>query len=104
MKELAAEAIVSVETDQPEVVRACLDAGAGALNMTLPGDEDDMLALAAENDAAVVMRLGITVNVREIADVPPDADPMLVPLDRLRTWSARPAPSACKVVVEPDGP
>ena len=34
VKELAAEAIVSVETYEPEVVRACLDAGARVLNMT----------------------------------------------------------------------
>lgn len=81
VKELAAEAVVSVETYEPEVVRACLEAGARVLNMTGRQHEDEMLALAAEYDAAVVMCFGVTPNVREIADVPPDADPMPVLLD-----------------------
>ena len=63
------------------MVRACLDAGARILNMTGRQHEDDMLALAAEYDAAVVMCFGETANVREVADVPPDADPMPVLLD-----------------------
>jgi dihydropteroate synthase len=78
---LAEEAIVSVETYEPTVVRACLEAGARILNMTGREHEDDMLALAAEYDAAVVMCFGETANVREIADVPPDADPVPVLLD-----------------------
>ena len=81
VKGLAAEAVVSVETYEPEVVRACLDAGARILNMTGREHEDDMLALAAEYDAAVVLCFGETANVREISDVPPDADPLPVLLD-----------------------
>ena len=102
VKELAAEAIVSVETYEPEVVRACLDAGARVLNMTGRQHEDDMLALAAEYDAAVVMCFGTTANVREIADVPPDADPMPVLLDHFgpRLEHAR-SLGVHKVVVDP---
>ena len=81
VKGLAEEAVVSVETYEPEVVRACLDAGARILNMTGREHEDAMLTLAAEYDAAVVMCFGETANVREASDVPPDADPMPVLLD-----------------------
>ena len=75
VKGLAAEAVVSVETYEPAVVRACLDAGARILNMTGREHEDEMLALAAEYDAAVVLCFGETANVREIADVPPRRRP-----------------------------
>jgi dihydropteroate synthase len=64
VERLAAEAIVSVETYEPSVVAACLDAGARILNMTGRQHEDEMLALAAERDAAVVMCFGETANVR----------------------------------------
>ena len=102
VKGLASEAIVSVETYEPEVVRACLDAGAGILNMTGRQHEDEMLALAAEYDAAVVMCFGTTTNVREIADVPPDSDPMPVLLDHFapRLTHAR-SLGVSKVVVDP---
>ena len=102
VKGLASEAIVSVETYEPEVVRACLDAGAGVLNMTGRQHEDEMLALAAEYDAAVVLCFGTTTNVREIADVPPDTDPMPVLLDHFapRLTHAR-SLGVSKVVVDP---
>ena len=102
MKGLAEEAIVSVETYEPDVVRACLDAGARILNMTGRQHEDEMLALAAEYDAAVVMCFGETANVREIADVPPDADPIPVLLDHFapRLAHAR-SLGVDKVVIDP---
>lgn len=102
VKGLAQEAVVSVETYHPEVVRACLDAGARVLNMTGRAREDEMLALAAEYDAAVVMCFGETANVREIADVPPDADPMPVLLEHFapRIAHAR-SLGADKIVVDP---
>ncbi len=85
VKGLADEAIVSVETYEPEVVRACLDSGARILNMTGRQHEDEMLSLAAEYDAAVVMCFGESANVREASDVPPDADPVPVLLDHFTT-------------------
>jgi dihydropteroate synthase len=102
VKGLAEEAVVSVETYEPDVVRACLDAGARILNMTGREHEDEMLALAAEYDAAVVLCFGETANVREIADVPPDADPVPVLLDHFapRIAHAR-SLGVDKVVVDP---
>ena len=41
---LADECVVSVETYQPEVVEACLAAGARILNLTGRDGEDEMLA------------------------------------------------------------
>jgi dihydropteroate synthase len=102
VKGLANEAIVSVETYEPAVVRACLDAGARVLNMTGRQHEEEMLTLAAEYGAAVVMCFGRTANVREIDDVPPDADPMPVLLEHFapRVTRAR-ALGVDKVVVDP---
>lgn len=102
VKGLAEEAVVSVETYEPEVVRACLDAGARVLNMTGREHEDEMLALAAEYDAAVVLCFGETANVREISDVPPDADPVPVLLDHFapRIAHAR-SLGVDKVVIDP---
>ena len=102
VEQLAAEAVVSVETYEPSVVAACLDAGARILNMTGREHEDAMLTLAAEYDAAVVMCFGETANVREASDVPPDADPMPVLLEHFgaRIERAR-ALGATKVVVDP---
>jgi dihydropteroate synthase len=102
VKGLAAEAVVSVETYEPTVVRACLDAGAKIRNMTGRQHEDEMLALAAEYDAAVVLCFGESANVREIADVPPDADPLPVLLDHFAPRLAH-ARSLCvgKVVIDP---
>jgi dihydropteroate synthase len=102
VEQLAAEAVVSVETYEPTVVAACLDAGARILNMTGREHEDAMLTLAAEYDAAVVMCFGETANVREASDVPPDADPMPVLLEHFgaRIERAREL-GATKVVVDP---
>jgi dihydropteroate synthase len=102
VKGLAEEAVVSIETYEPDVVRACLNAGARILNMTGREHEDEMLGLAAEYDAAVVLCFGETANVREIADVPPDADPIPVLLDHFapRLAHAR-SLGVDKVVIDP---
>lgn len=99
---LAADAVVSVETYEPEVVRACLAAGARVLNMTGRQHEDEMLALAAEHDAAVVMCFGEVANVRELSDVPLDADPMPALIDHFgpRLERAR-SLGVDKVVIDP---
>lgn len=102
VKGLAAEAIVSVETYEPDVVRAALEAGARILNMTGREHEEEMLELAAEYDAAVVMCFGETANVREIADVPPDTDPIPVLLDHFAPRLARARTLGVdKVVIDP---
>lgn len=102
VKGLVQDAVVSVETYEPAVVRACLDAGARVLNMTGRQHEEEMLTLAAEYDAAVVMCFGETANVREVADVPPDDDPMPVLVDHFTPRLARARELGVdKVVVDP---
>lgn len=102
VKGLASEAVVSVETYEPEVVRACLDAGARVLNMTGRQHEDEMLALAADYEAAVVLCFGETANVREIADVPLATDPLQALLDHFapRITHAR-SLGVQKIVIDP---
>lgn len=56
---------VSVESYEPEVVRACLDAGAGVLNLTGSDPGDAMVSLAAEAGASVVMCYVPGVHVRD---------------------------------------
>ena len=99
---LAEHAIVSVETYEPRVVKACLAAGAGILNMTGREHEDEMLTLAAEHDAAVVMCFGDAANVRQPTDVPPDGDPMPVLLEHfaVRLERAR-ALGVDRVIIDP---
>ena len=99
---LATEAIVSVETYEPRVVRACLEAGARILNMTGREHEDEMLTLAAEHSAAVVMCFGEVANVREGSDALLDADPVPDLLDHFgpRLERAR-ALGVEQVVIDP---
>ncbi len=73
---LAHETVVSVETYEPAVVRACLAAGARILNMTGREHEDEMFTLAAEHDAAVVLCFVDLDNVRDVGTVPLDEDPL----------------------------
>lgn len=99
---LVEHAIVSVETYEPQVVKACLAAGAGILNMTGREHEDEMLSLAAEHAAAVVMCFGQTANVREDSAIPPDADPLPVLLEHFgsRLDRAR-ALGVDRVIIDP---
>lgn len=68
--------LVSVETYEPEVVEACLNAGASLLNLTGTAHHEEIFALAAEHDAAVVLCFVQGDNVREVGDVTLDADPI----------------------------
>lgn len=83
---VAAGVTVSVETYEPEVVRACLSAGAAVLNMTGVQHEDEMLTLAAEHEATVILCYSQGSDVREITDVNLDSDPVPGLLDH---FSAR---------------
>ena len=67
---------VSVETYEPVVVEAALEAGASVLNMTGAEHQDRMLDLAAEHRATVVLCYSAGANVREITDVDVDVDPL----------------------------
>jgi dihydropteroate synthase len=77
IQELAAdELLVSAETYEPEVAKACLEAGAQVLNFTGAEHQDAIFELAATFKATVVLCQVRGANVREISDVDLDADPL----------------------------
>ncbi|MFY9207480.1 MAG: dihydropteroate synthase [Candidatus Nanopelagicales bacterium] len=77
IEQLSADGIpVSAETYEPEVVKACLQAGAKVLNFTGNEYEAEILDLASEFNATVVMCYVGGANVREITDLNLDADPI----------------------------
>src|SRR3954468_15605793 len=81
VKALADECVVSIETYRPEVVDACLAAGARVLNLTGRDREDEMLTSAASYGAAVILCFCEPGDVRTPADAPTDADPVPYLLD-----------------------
>lgn len=61
--------LVSAETYHPEVTRACLEAGAGVVNMTAAADTEAFYRLAAEHEAAVIICYLLNAdNVREASE------------------------------------
>jgi dihydropteroate synthase len=72
----AANILVSVETYQPAVTRACLEAGANILNLTGTDRSDELFRLVAAHDAAVIICYVQGKNVREVGDFDLSADPM----------------------------
>jgi dihydropteroate synthase len=66
----------SVEAYSPRLVAECLRAGAGVVNLTGTSDLEAIYRLAAAHDAAVVMCFVSGANVREVADVTLDVDPI----------------------------
>ena len=66
----------SVEAYSPAVVRACLAAGASVVNLTGSAELEQIYGLAAEHGAAVIMCFVSGENVREVADVELDGDPI----------------------------
>ncbi len=71
----AAKVLVSVETYQPAVTRACLEAGANILNLTGTDRSDELFRLVAEHDAAVIICHVQGKNVREVGDFDFGSDP-----------------------------
>ena len=71
----AAGILVSVETYEPAVTRACLEAGANVLNLTGTERSDEMFRLVAAHDAAVILCYVPGANVREVGDFDFSADP-----------------------------
>jgi dihydropteroate synthase len=67
--------LVSVETYQPAVARACLAAGAKVLNLTGLDPTEEMLRLAAEHEAAVILCHVQGEHVRAVGDFDFGADP-----------------------------
>lgn len=72
----AANILVSVETYQPAVTRACLEAGANILNLTGTDRSDELFRLVAAHDAAVIICYVQGKNVREVGDFDLNADPI----------------------------
>lgn len=104
-EELAEHVVVSIETYEPQVVKATLAAGARVLNMTGREHEDEMLSLAAEFEAAVVLCWGEVANVREVSDIDlggQGADPFPAMIDHFgaRMERAR-ALGATRVILDP---
>lgn len=64
----AGNILVSVETYQPGVTRACLEAGANILNLTGSERSDEMYRMVAAHDAAVIICFVQGGNVREVGD------------------------------------
>jgi dihydropteroate synthase len=68
--------LVSVETYQPAVTRACLEAGANILNLTGADRTDELFRMVAAHDAAVIICYVQGRNVREVGDFNFSADPV----------------------------
>jgi dihydropteroate synthase len=70
-----ADILVSVETYQSVVTRACLEAGANILNLTGVERSDELFRIAAAHDAAVIICYVQGKNVRDVGDFNFSADP-----------------------------
>jgi dihydropteroate synthase len=81
----AAGVLVSVETYQPAVTRACLEAGANVLNLTGTDRSDELFRLVAAHDAAVIICHVQGHNVREVGDFDLATDPIA----RMQDYFAR---------------
>ena len=82
VKELASAGIlVSVETYQPAVTRACLEGGAKILNLTGTDRSAEMFRMVADHDAAVILCHVQGANVRAVADFDFGADPTVMMQD-----------------------
>jgi dihydropteroate synthase len=68
--------LVSVESYQPAVARACLEAGANVLNLTGTGSSEELFRMVAANDAAVIICYVQGKNVRAVGDYDLAADPI----------------------------
>ena len=68
--------LVSVETYQPAVARACLKAGANVLNLTATEGTEELYRLVAAHDAAVIICYVQGRHVRDVGDFDFSADPV----------------------------
>lgn len=68
--------LVSTETYDPAVARACLDAGANVLNLTGTAGSDAIYPMAAQHDAAVIICYVQGAHVRAVGDFKTSADPV----------------------------
>ncbi|MBN2507758.1 MAG: dihydropteroate synthase [Verrucomicrobia bacterium] len=68
--------LVSVETYQPAVARACLEAGANVLNLTGSEGSAEMYRMVADHGAGVIICYVQGAHVRDVADFDFGADPV----------------------------
>jgi dihydropteroate synthase len=68
--------LVSVETYEPAVARAGLEAGARIVNFTGSSHESAIFDLVAEHEATLVLCYVTGTNVRQVTDVALDSDPL----------------------------
>ena len=87
--------LVSVETYDLAVTRACLEAGANVLNLTGSLATEEMFRLCAANDAAVIICYVQGENVRAVGDFDFSADPTAM----MRDYFARQIDLATKAGV-----
>jgi dihydropteroate synthase len=81
----AANILVSAETYQLAVARACLEAGANLLNLTGTETSDELFRMVAAHDAAVIICYVQGKNVREVGDFDLSDDPV----ERMRDYFSR---------------
>jgi dihydropteroate synthase len=97
VKNLSASGIlVSVETYQPAVTRACFDAGAKILNLTSAENNEEFFQIAAAHDGAVIICYVQGKNVREVADFDLATDP----IGMMHDYFARQIESATRAGVQ----
>ena len=72
----ARKILVSAETYQPAVARACLKAGANILNLTGTKLSPEIFRLVADHDAAVILCYVQGKNVREVGNFDLSRDPI----------------------------
>lgn len=82
--------LVSVETYEPDVTRACLEAGASVLNLTGTESTDELFRSVADHDAAVILCHVQGKNVRDVGDFDFSTDPV----DQMHDFFARQIDSA----------
>jgi dihydropteroate synthase len=68
--------LVSVETYQTSVARACLEAGADVLNLTGTEQNEEIFRMVAAHGAAVILCYVQGANVREVLDFDLGQDPI----------------------------
>lgn len=68
--------LVSIETYEPGVARACLEAGANILNLTGTRGTGELFRIVADHEAAVIICYVQGDNVREVGEFDLSADPI----------------------------
>src|SRR5581483_4153143 len=87
--------LVSVETYEPAVAQACLEAGANVLNLTGVASSDEIFRMVAAHDAAVILCYVQGDNVRSVGDFNFGSDP----IDLMRDFFARATEKALRLGV-----